>query len=158
MLTQSELQKLYKYAYSLCRDEPRAYDLLYDVVAKVILRKPLPETPFTFCLRSIRNKFIDETRHEQKFGAKEFDETDETAVALGASEIEKIAISKSDFPIIWAAVGSTDREILYLWAVEEYSAAEISEAINVPRNTILSRIHRLRNRLKEMFPEQAEVS
>lgn len=158
MLNNDELQRLYKYAYSLSKDESVAYDLLYDVIAKVIVRKPPPETPFTFCLRSIRNKFIDQMRREQKFQTSEFDESTNAPISLNALDIEGLAILKNDFPRIWEAVESIDREILYLWAVEEYSTAEISEAIDIPRNTILSRIHRLRNRLKEMFPDQTEVS
>lgn len=158
MLSQNELQRLFKYAFSLCKDESHSYDLVYDIIAKVIDRTPPPETPYTFCIRSIRNKFIDEMRRAQKFTDIEFDETYTNAISLGAAELEAIIISKSDFPKIWSVIEATDREILYLSAVEGYSASEISNTIGVPRNTILSRIHRLRTRLKEMFPEQSEVS
>ena len=57
---------------------------------------------------------------------------------------------------MWDAIDAGDREILYLWAVEEYSAAEIGHVLDVPRNTILSRVHRLRARLRDAFPEHVE--
>jgi len=36
------------------------------------------------------------------------------------------------------------RELLYLWAVEEYTSKELADLFNVPPGTILSRLHRLK--------------
>ena len=45
------------------------------------------------------------------------------------------------------------KEVLMLWAVEEFSYKEISEALEVPMGTVMSRLHRARQRLSERLKE-----
>ena len=37
---------------------------------------------------------------------------------------------------------------MYLWAVEGYSTSELAEFLEMPRGTLLSKIHRLRIRVE----------
>ena len=52
----------------------------------------------------------------------------------------------------------TDREILMLREFEELSYAEISELLNLPLNTVRSRLFRARLALKELLDEPAPVA
>jgi RNA polymerase sigma-70 factor, ECF subfamily len=52
----------------------------------------------------------------------------------------------------------TDREILMLREFEELSYAEISELLNLPLNTVRSRLFRARVALKELLDEPAPVA
>ena len=40
-----------------------------------------------------------------------------------------------------------ERELLFLWAVEGYTARELGEATECSRGTVLSRLHRLRKKI-----------
>ena len=52
----------------------------------------------------------------------------------------------------------TDREILMLREFEELSYAEVSELLNLPLNTVRSRLFRARVALKELLDEPAPVA
>ena len=44
-----------------------------------------------------------------------------------------------------------EREALFLWAVEGYTAREIAEMCSSPINTVLSRLHRGRRKLRTIL-------
>jgi RNA polymerase sigma-70 factor (ECF subfamily) len=46
--------------------------------------------------------------------------------------------------------------VLLLWAVEEFSYKEIADAVGVPIGTVMSRLHRARQRLGEQLRELAK--
>ena len=41
-----------------------------------------------------------------------------------------------------------ERELLFLWAVEEYTIEEIAHMKQVPKGTLQSKLHRLKKRIK----------
>ena len=47
------------------------------------------------------------------------------------------------------------RAVLLLWAVEEFSYKEIAESLDIPMGTVMSRLHRARQRLGELLREFA---
>ena len=44
------------------------------------------------------------------------------------------------------------RTIVMLWAVDELSYKEIAQVLDVPIGTVMSRIHRARQKLYELMP------
>jgi RNA polymerase sigma-70 factor (ECF subfamily) len=46
--------------------------------------------------------------------------------------------------------------VMVLWAIEEFSYIEIAEAVDVPIGTVMSRLHRARQRLAEKLQEFAK--
>jgi RNA polymerase sigma factor (sigma-70 family) len=50
------------------------------------------------------------------------------------------------------------QQVLMLWAVEELSYKEISEALDIPIGTVMSRLHRVRQKLSEELHEYAVES
>jgi RNA polymerase sigma-70 factor (ECF subfamily) len=45
--------------------------------------------------------------------------------------------------------------VLFLWAIEEFSYQEIADALEIPIGTVMSRLHRARQRLSEQLLDYA---
>lgn len=154
-LERDDLNRIFRYAFSLANDRDVAYDLLSDATVKLLDRDDIDDV-VRFGMRCVRNKFIDLARQDRRFEHLSYDDEPTQTVAWSESELDSMLISKVDFPKLWDEVEPKDREILHLWAVESYSTSEIAALLETSRNTILSRIHRLRERMKERFPSYAE--
>ena len=151
MLDKALLNQLYRYAVSLSNNEDQAYDLLQSCVEKYLradrsdIRKPV-----AYMMRLIRNEFIDQTRR-RRFVCDTDDETlnrmhDEASV--DAMSMEDIYIQQCEVDALLGTMQPEERELLFLWAVEEYTIDEIAQLKQVPRGTLLSRLHRLRQRIR----------
>lgn len=147
MFSNSQLQKLYRYAYVLTTDEHSAHDLVQDAV-ETCLRHPPKKTRalMSYSLKIIHNHFIDMKRREKRFPHTTLDEE---LIELDTDNrlLEEMLITSSELDAVWLKMYPMEREILFLWAVEGYSTSEIAEQLEISRGTILSRIHRLRKRL-----------
>jgi DNA-directed RNA polymerase specialized sigma24 family protein len=67
MLDRDRLQRLYRYGYSLTRDEHRAYDLLQDAIEIALRKAPQdPQAMLRYIRTIMRNRFIDEYRRQQR--------------------------------------------------------------------------------------------
>jgi RNA polymerase sigma factor (sigma-70 family) len=51
---------------------------------------------------------------------------------------------------------SKDREVLFLYALADLSYAEIAEALDIPIGTVRSRLSRIRERLRNLLPEDGK--
>lgn len=152
-LTPEELQRLFRYGYSLTADESDAYDLLHGAIARTMARGETPEHPVRYVMRAMRNAHLDRVRRERRVPHVELEEG---MMDVSEQVLENEAIAAVDLERIWGTLEVEERELLHLWAVEEYTAREIAEQTQTSRNTILSRIHRLRQRLRARFaPEEA---
>ena len=152
-LTPDELQKLFRYGYSLTADESDAYDLLHGAIERTMARGAEPEHPVRYVMRAMRNAHLDRVRRERRAPHVELEEG---MMDVSEQVLENEAIATVDLERIWGTLEIEERELLHLWAVEEYTAREIAEQTQTSRNTILSRIHRLRLRLRARFaPEEA---
>ena len=47
------------------------------------------------------------------------------------------------------------QSVLMLWAVEDFSYKEIAEALDIPIGTVMSRLHRVRQKLSEELQDYA---
>jgi len=47
------------------------------------------------------------------------------------------------------------RTVLLLWAIEEFSYKEIADSLDIPIGTVMSRLHRARQRLSEQLHDFA---
>jgi len=145
------LNQLYRYSISLTNNEDLAYDLLQSSLEKYLSSKATDiEVPVAYIKRIIRNKFIDQTR-QQRFqydvdadGINQL--TDEKA--LEAVSLEEIYIKQTEVDAVLGTMSSDERELLYLWAVEEYTFEEIAQMKQISRGTLLSRLHRLKKRVQ----------
>lgn len=145
-LDRETLQKLHHYATSLTGDKNSAYDLLHNAIETCLNKPPLENAKLTAYIRTImRNKYIDDYRREQTHPTDNID--DHILIDMNTSSLENTVIAEHDMQNIWFKLEGLEREILYYWAIEGHSMQEISDLLNIPRGTLLSRIHRLRHKI-----------
>ena len=147
--TDEHLQQLYRYGISLSQNEAHAYDLLQDALESYLKRPPLNDAASMGYIRSImRNRYIDQYRHRNRF-PEEGLETIEDTIGIDTRLLEDIVITEQQLDVVWQQLSVSEREIMFLWAVEDMSANDIAVELDMPRGSVLSKIYRLRNRIKD---------
>jgi RNA polymerase sigma-70 factor (ECF subfamily) len=145
-----DIQKLYQYAVSLCRDNDFSYDLVQSTLERCLKLSTLPNNKMSYARTVLRNIFIDHYRHQNKFPEDSYDD-EIVSIDLELQSLERIMIGKDQLEKAWQLLKPFETEILFLWAVEGHTTQAISEQIGIPKGTVLARIHRLRKRLKEVL-------
>ena len=152
MFNEAELNRLYRYAFSLTNAEASAYDLLQSALEKYLrlsVTKLSGDDQLRYLRTMIRNRFIDQYRKEQRHPHQEF-ESVEALISIDMPSPEDVLIESEQIVDILASLSASERELLHLWALEEYTAKEIAEQLDCPRGTVLSRVHRLRRKIRNM--------
>ncbi|MEN8207017.1 MAG: RNA polymerase sigma factor [Pseudomonadota bacterium] len=148
MLDQSALQRLFRYGFSLTHDEDAAYDLLQDAIETSLRKAPVNAAAAMSYVQSImRNRFIDQYRRDHRHPTVSFDDNDNQPINIDPRVLEDIVIAEHEVEAIMATLEPLERELLFFWAVEGYTAQEIARHTDCPRGTVLSRIHRLRQKI-----------
>ena len=152
-----QLNQLYRYAMSLEHKPDLAYDLLQGALEKYLNTPPQQiDHPLAYIKRIIRNLAIDQLRQTKKHSALDQSQSNQIdVISLQSSTLEEQCLFEEELEELLEQLNPQERELLYLWAIEGYTIDEISEWQNVPRGTLLSRIHRLRARLKADNPQLA---
>ncbi|MEE9303570.1 MAG: RNA polymerase sigma factor [Thiotrichaceae bacterium] len=156
LLDKQQLDQLYRYCYALCVHRDDAYDLLQSSLEKY-LKRPAnsQQSELPYLRRIIRNQFIDNTRHGKVLEFQSLEESSE-AIPMDLCDLDSIVINEELVDIVWSLLNTSEREIIFLWAIEGYTAAEIADEIDMPRGTVLSKIHRLRKKIIERFDENGQ--
>ncbi len=150
MTLESLLADAYRYALSLCSKAVLAEDLVQEAWLRVVERygsdfsKPL-------LYRTIRNLYVDRWRHESRFPTETFDENLAVAAPSGFSHD----------PALEAALrtlGDVERETLFLSVIEGYSSSEIASLTECPRGSVLSRLHRAKQKLAALLDDASVES
>ena len=145
MLKNNQLQKLYQYAFTLCQSESDAYDFLYSAIEKCLQSQSDIKNTEAYVRTSIKHLWIDSIKTNRE--SIEFDETH--TYDLNEKPLEQVFIEQDQLNRIWQTLTASERELLYYWAVLDYSTAEIAAETSTPRGTILSKLYRLRKRLEQ---------
>ncbi len=151
ILDKNLLNELYRYAISLTNNEDQSYDLLQSCIEKYLKADTDNiQTPIAYLKRMIRNEFIDHTRRQRFQHEVDADDLEKinNEKALETVSLEDVFVRQSEVSSLLGTMKADERELLYLWAVEEYTLAEISEIKQVPRGTLLSKLHRLKKRIQ----------
>lgn len=151
MLDKDQLNQLYRFAISLTNNDDQAYDLLQTCLEKYLKANLSDiEVPVAYLKRMIRNEFIDETRRRRLYRDVDPEAlcriSDENA--LNEVSLEDVFVQQSEVTALLGTMQPEERELLYLWAVEEYTIDEIAQIKQVPRGTLLSKLHRLKKRVQ----------
>jgi len=152
MFDQQTLNRLFRYCYTLTSNSDSAYDLLYSCIEKQLSQnndKNNSDTSLAYMRTIIRNRFIDQYRKDKLIQYEEIDE--QSITDIDCRSLENIIIDNDMVEQMLSSLHSDEREILYLWAVEEMTAKEIADQTDTPRGTILSKIFRLRKKLEQEF-------
>ena len=151
MFDHDALNRLYRYSRSLCEQDSDAFDLLQSALERCVRTPPRESAAaVSYAMRIIRNLFIDQRRSDARVMLEPFEEQGVT-VDFDLSSLEDLALDRAELEMVWAELSVVEREILYLWAVEGYSTDEVARHLEKPRHTVLSIIHRMRQRLKNRF-------
>lgn len=157
MFNKDELNQLYHYALSLTSHEDIAYDLVQGGLERYLKKTATPsavtiDKPLAYLKIVIRNLYFDIERHK-KVVPMISTESDEIAHiepidSSVDSSMENWLMNQQEVQQLTALLSAEENELLYLWAVEEYSTGEIAHIYQQPRGTILSKLHRLKNRIR----------
>lgn len=151
MLDKPLLNQLYRYAVSLTHQEDQAYDVLQSCVEKFLkVDHSAIESAEAYLMRMIRNEFIDQSRKRcfySDVGPEIVTKISDEA-SLETLSLEDVLIQQSEVESLLGTMSGDERELLFLWAVEEYTLEEISQIKQVPRGTLLSKLHRLKKRIQ----------
>jgi len=146
----SELQGLKRFCLSLTGDVADAEDLLQLTVERVLERgMPADAHVAKWSYRVCRNIWLDELRSRevrQRYVAtavvSEGVATESADDGFGRVELERVDAAMQSLP-------EEQRSALLLVAVEGRSYAEVSEILDIPLGTVMSRVARARRSLAE---------
>ncbi|MHA6692700.1 sigma-70 family RNA polymerase sigma factor [Devosia sp. A449] len=147
----SQLAGLRRYALSLTRNEADAEDLVHDALldAHESRRSFRPDGNLQAWLIGIlHNRFIDRKR-----SAAAMTRRDEAASQLQptyAPAPQDDSVRLSQVRRAFLELPEEQRAVLHLVAIEELSYQEVAEVLGVPIGTVMSRIARARDRLREI--------
>ncbi|MGH1371830.1 MAG: RNA polymerase sigma factor [Cellvibrionaceae bacterium] len=147
-----QLNQLYQYAMTLAQQPADAYDLLQESLERylnaVASNKDI-DKPLTYVRTLIRHRFIDRYRYDKRWQLSPCDELEfPTAIDLSFNSLEELHIQADLMERIWQQISPIDRDILYHWAILGFTTQETSELLNIPKGTLLSRVHRLRQQFQ----------
>ncbi len=160
------LDTLYRIARRLTRDSMRAEDLVQETFLRALRgRGTFQLQPFgmrPWLLRIMHNLHYSQSERERRQPLALDDEHLEAAsshrrparapppsFALFDGMDERLVRELDGLPVEYQVV-------LMLWAVEDLSYKEIAEAAGIPIGTVMSRLHRARQRLSEQLKDYAQ--
>jgi len=163
MLNKDELNQLYRYALSLSAHEETAYDLVQGAVERYLKKSSTTiKQPRAYLKTTIRNLYFDLERHRKVVPMIpiESDEVSEveTRDSLDHDTMEDLLINQQEVQRLIACLTSEENELLYLWAVEEHTVEEIAAIYEKPKGTMLSKLHRLKKRIREQLHSGDKVN
>lgn len=143
----------YRYALSLAHNGHDAEDLVQQAFFR-LYRKYGRVATKAVLITTIRNLFFDSCRRPKLVIYLDGPEDIENAPAEETSGLS----AACDLNVLLSHLRPEEREALYLNAVGGYSASEIAELTEQPRNTVLGLMHRAKKKLKaEMEREESRT-
>ena len=148
---------LYNFACWLTSDRDEAEDLVQETVAKALrgFSSFEPNTNFrAWIFRILRNTFLTSRTGLKATSTVQLDEDEEKVrtVAITTDTPETVLLGALDEKAVREAIGELPipyREVILLCELEELSYREIAEALSIPIGTVMSRLSRARNVLRE---------
>lgn len=132
------LQRAYQYAFSLTHDRSLAYDLVHDGYLRLKKKNIKLSVPYFFT--TIRNLYIDLIRKQKVH----------LSWVKNESRVTNYEDTYETYPDIGKALAKLKpkhREILFMSAVEGFTAEQIATLTHLPRSTVLSSLHRTKKKL-----------
>jgi RNA polymerase sigma-70 factor (ECF subfamily) len=148
---------LYRFAYTLTRNEDRASDLVQDCVERCLRKQHLFDGQnlrswmFTVC----RRVFLNQIRRDKVRGiAVDMDDAPQSKLSIGAAQEEKMHYQ--DVVESFRELPHNDKVVLSLVAIEGLKYEEAAELLEVPVGTVRSRLSRARSRLRDLLENATE--
>ncbi len=149
--------RLYRYAFSLAREEELARELVQLSAVKALGAKTVPQDESAYrawLFVILRNAFLDHLRHHrisQSLFEAEPEHADAPAMEYWRGDERLINVLNVKQAL--AKLRPNDQEIIGLVDMAGLSYAEAAEVLDVPAGTVMSRISRARARLLALVGE-----
>lgn len=149
------LDRLYRFAVSLAREEEAARELVQLTALKALSARSVPRDEPAYrawLFRILRNAFYDELRRGRR-AAEIFEEMPDEPPAMEYWGGDERLINATSVRIALGQLSAGHREILALIDLAGFSYREAAETLEVPVGTVMSRISRARDKLLEALGE-----
>ena len=159
-MKQELLNELYQYAYSLTKDEQKAFDLVQETLLRLMDKKDQRIGEKFFLMKCIRNLFIDTIRKDSRLhlvGTSEdsdddnfqnqWDSLTENQKAQSI-RFDDLIIERQRLTSVLEKVSDEERELLFLKEVEGFTIDEMVTLLGIKRGTLLAKLFRLKKQLK----------
>ena len=148
------LPRLRRYARALTGDRSRADDLVQDTLERALAKLDLwqPGSDLRAWLFALmHNLFVNQIRGRRPAETALEDALDEPVA--GQPE----ALAAQDIHDALARLPSEQREVLLLVGLEQFGYAEAAQVLGVPTGTVMSRLSRARERMRQMLADQPAI-
>jgi RNA polymerase sigma-70 factor (ECF subfamily) len=170
LLLRGHVRPLYRYAYRWTGDVDQAEDLVQETLTRLFFELPRLreiEQVRPWAARVMYRIFVDWLRRAQRSPimyvgrsgstGRLLDDEDEEMEAPDNTwdpvELTERAFERERFIEAWPQLHEQHRVVLSLHEIEGYSLEEVATIIETPIGTAKSRLHRARNRLRELLSE-----
>ena len=147
------IPRLRRYARALLGHGADADDLVQDCLERAWSRRELyrPGSDLRAWLFTVmHNLFVNRYRANRRRAATVTLEAD----TLVAPESAESAHTVNDIERALQELPPAQREVLLLVALEQLSYDEVAAALDIPRGTVMSRLHRAREKLRTLLPQE----
>ena len=147
------IPRLRRYARALLGHGADADDLVQDCLERAWSRRELyrPGSDLRAWLFTVmHNLFVNRYRANRRRAAAVALEAD----TLTAPESAEATQTVSDIERALQELPPEQREVLLLVALEQLSYDEVAAALDIPRGTVMSRLHRAREKLRSLLPQE----
>lgn len=144
------IPRLRRYARALVRDAVRADDLVQDTLERALAKLDLwrPGSDLRAWLFTLmHNLFVNQARSSSSHTLCELDEASDVPVSGGQSE----AMAMRDIHAALAKLPPEQREVMLLVGLEQFAYADAARILGVPQGTVMSRLSRARERMRELL-------
>jgi RNA polymerase sigma-70 factor (ECF subfamily) len=155
----SELPPLRRFARALTGDPALADDLVQDCVERALNKSHLydPSRPLRAWLYAVlRNLYISGLRRNSRSTiVKTVDDLIDGEDAVPPAQEERLSISSVSAAL--DRLAAQHREVIVLVGLEEMSYRDVSEILGVPIGTVMSRLSRAREHLKQILEDRGHT-
>lgn len=149
----THIPRLRRYARLLTGDASRADDLVQDTLERALAKLDLwrPDSDLRAWLFTLmHNLFVNQVRASGKHTLCELDEANDVPVSGGQNE----AMAVRDIHTALAKLPPEQREVMLLVGLEQFAYADAARILGVPQGTVMSRLSRARERMRQLLDGQ----
>jgi RNA polymerase sigma-70 factor, ECF subfamily len=164
-LALEQMDMLFRVARRLSRDAVRAEDLVQETFVRALRARDtfdLQEYGIRpWLLRILHNLHLNSAQRENRQPVGLEDDHLEGLASASQGDtglpLDPRSLEGMDEQLVRAIeqIPEEYASVLMLWAVEDFSYKEISESLEIPIGTVMSRLHRARQRLSEQLRDYA---
>ena len=149
------IPRLRRYARALTGDAMRADDLVQDTLERALVKQHLWRQGSdlrAWMFTIMHNVFVNQVRARPAditvaLDAEAYD------VPANINPVDRLEVGDMDAAI--RCLPDEQREVLLLIALEQLSYSETAQALGIPLGTVMSRLHRARERLRTVLGGEA---